>query len=112
MFNQQAFLGTDDPAWKRKARESQPYGPFKDGSHLSDIGTWPFHQSIVVPRWVGDHPRVAALADNSIEAGAASGVWEHGWNVTPRDSRKRADVTQEFTDRFYAKTTEGSKLKG
>ena len=66
MFNQQVSLGTDDLAWDRTAWESQPYGPPEDGSHLSDIGTWPLLKSTVVPRWVGDRPRVADLADDSI----------------------------------------------
>ena len=73
-----SLLGTDDLAWDRTARESQPYGPSEDGSHLSDIRTWPLRQSTVVPRWVGDRPRVADLPDDSIEAGAASNVREHG----------------------------------
>ena len=112
MFNQQVSFGTDDLAWDRTAWESQPYGPPEDGSHLSDIGTWPLLKSTVVPKWVGDRPRVADLADDSIEAGADSSGREHGWNVTLSDTRMHADVIDKSTGRSYQRTTNGSKLKG
>ena len=95
MFNQQVSLGTDDLTWDRW--ESQPYGPPEDGLHLSDIGTWPFLKSTVVPKWVGNRSRVADLADDSIEAGADSGGREHGWNVTLSDIRKHADANNSTT---------------
>ena len=61
---------------------------------------------------VGDHPRVADLADDSSGAGAASGDPEHGWNIVIHsDSRKRAYVAHNYTGRLHQRTNEGIKLR-